>query len=281
MGAVGGTAVAVATIWFSWRWAVNRFVYANEAYALRRVELRHEGRLRADQIRQWTGVRPGQNLLALDLHRIRRDLEMNPWIERAEVEVRRPDCLRISVREREPRAQFVRWRLNLANRSAWPETNYLDAAGVVLPPLQPDWLRPGVEADFSHLTRLKGIDHAEVVPGQALAVRGVDAALGLIAAYEDSDLYSRVDLLELELGAGGTLLGRLSQGTKLQFGTRDFEVQMRRWYAIHQYATAQGRSLGWLDLSLTNNLPARWQEPTNTPAAPRPAKPPRTARRHV
>jgi hypothetical protein len=45
--------------------------------------------------------------LALDLEQIRHDLELNPWIERADVEAIRPDRLRLGIREREPVAQVV------------------------------------------------------------------------------------------------------------------------------------------------------------------------------
>lgn len=280
VAAVGGTALAVLAVWQAYRWTLHR-VYTNQDYVVRRILLHHEGRLHPDRIRRWTGVRPGDNLLALDLERIRRDLEMNPWIARAEVETLRPDSLRLSVWEREPRAQIVRWRWRAAEREAWPETNYIDADGIVLPPLQPDWLPPGATVDFRHLTRLTGVADVEIVPGQRLALTGLDDALALIRAYEDSPMYGLVDLLEVAVGPGGTLAGRLRQGTELIFARDGFDRQMRRWKCIHEYAEGRGRNLAWLDLSVTNNLPARWQDTNAAPSPPRLEKPPRASRRHV
>lgn len=282
IAAVGGTALCVLLGWQALQWALNRFVYANDAYAIRRIELRHEGRLRPDTILRWAGVEHGRNLLALDLDRVRHDLELNPWIARAEVEARRPDCLALTAFEREPVAQIVVWRVHLAERNAWPETNYVDAAGFVLPPLRPEWLRPGAGADFSHLTRLVGLEYTEVVPGQRLDSPQIRAAISLIRAYESSSMYSLTDLEEVHVGYSEVLPGLLRRGTQVIFGLDGFERQMRRWRSIHEHAGVIGRDLGWLDLSVTNNLPARWMDSTNAvPTPSRAPKPPRPAKRHV
>ena len=278
---VGGTAVGLLLIWHAYQIALQQLVYRNDAYAIRRLELRHQGRLRPEQLRRWAGVEPGQNLLALDLDHIQRDLELVPWIERAEVEAQRPDLLRISVWEREPVAQVVVWRFNFADRRAWPETNFVDASGFVMPPLRPEWLRPGIAADFAHLTRLTGLDTGDVVPGQRLGHPRVPAALELIQSYEDSSMFSRVDLDSIDLAATSVLRGTLRNGPQLVFATNAFPRQMRRWRSIHDLAGQVGRELAWLDLSVTNNLPARWAETTNAPANPPVDRPQRTRRRHV
>lgn len=283
IGALGFAAVGALAVWQAYQWALQHFLYRNDAYAVRRIELVHEGRLRPDQIRRWAGVEIGQNLLALaaDLDRLRNDLELNPWIQRADVEAIRPDCLRLVVREREPVAQVVVWRFRPSDSRTWPETNYVDAAGWVMPPLRPEWMKPGIDGDFSHLPRLIGVDPAEVVPGQPIRLPLVESALGLIQAYEDSTLYSLVDLDQVDLTGPAVLRATLRQGTELRFGLADHERQMRRWRSILDYAESQGRVLAWLDLSVTNNLPARWLESTNPPPASRPAKPKKTPRRHV
>lgn len=286
IGAVSGTTLGVLVIWQAYHWALQRFVYDNEAYTVRRIELRHHGRLRPEQIRQWAGVEPGQNLLAIDLDRVRHDLEMIPWVQRAEVEALRPDCLRLGVWEREPVVQVVIWRLNVADSSAWAETNYLDAEGFVLPPLHPQWIKPGESADFAHLTRLTGLDRAEVVPGQKLSKPRVTAALNLVRAYEASSMYSLVDLEEVDVSGGDTLKGILRQGTRMGFGFTDFERQMRLWRSIHDYTSIRSQVIESLDLSVTNNLPARLRDATagtnplpGSPANPaRPAKPQKTRR---
>lgn len=281
VGAVGGTTLGVLVIWQAYQWALQRFVYGNDAYAIRRIELRHHGRLLPDQIRRWAGVETGQNLLAVDLDRVRHDLEMIPWVERAEVEALRPDCLRLAVWEREPMVQVVVWRLSVPDGSAWPETNYLDGEGFVLPPLYPQWMKPGEPADFAHLTRLTGLDRAEVNPGQKILRPQVAAALNLVRAYESSSMYSLVDLEEVDVSGGDFLKGTMKHGSQLIFGMGDFERQMRLWRSIHDYTASQLRSIEWLDLSITNNLPARLREvtPGGGPSVPQPPAPARPSRK--
>ncbi len=277
---VVGTTAGALLIWQAYKWALIQFVFRNESYAIRRIEIRHEGRLRPEQIRQWAGVSHGQNLLALDLDHVRHNLEMHPWIGWADVQARRPDCLRIAVREREPVAQIVVWRVSMHADNAWAETNYVDAEGVVLPPLKPHWVRAGLDYDFSHLPRLVGLEGHAIVPGQKLSSPMLKPALELIRAYEQSELYSRVDLERVDLSGTFTMRGFLRGGTEIVFGVRDFERQMRRWHRIHQYAEEVGRRLEWLDLSVTNNLPARWRASTNEPAGPT-LRSQRHNRRHV
>lgn len=281
VGVVGGTALGTWVLWQAYQWALLHFVYRNETYAIRRIVIRHEGRLREDQIRRWADVSLGQNLIALDLDRVRHDLELNPWIAWADVQSERPDCLRISAWEREPVAQVVVWRWSASERRAWPETNFLDEKGFVLPPLRPEWVKPGADIDFSYLPRLTGLERYSVIPGQPLQIPAVTAALQLIQAYENSSLYSLVDLEQVDVSGSHVLQGQLREGTRVSFGWSDFDRQMRRWRSIHDYAQAQARSLQWLDLSVTNNLPARWHEDTNRVVPIRPAKPKRNPKRHV
>jgi len=281
VGVIGGTLIAAVVVWQAYRWAMRKLVYDNTAYAVRRIELRHEGRLRPEQIRAWSGITAGQNLLALDLERVRQELEMNPWIERADVETLRPDRVRLTIRERDPVAQVVVWRFSPVERSAWAETNYVEPGGMVLPPLRPEWVRSPEMADLSHLPRLVGLEQTAVIPGRTLRYPGISAGLALLAAYERSAIYSLVDLKELDVSSGLSLHGRLSTGTRVVFGASDFDRQLRRWGSIHAYAGSLGRDLDWLDLSVTNNVPARWRESTNAVPAPPVKKPKPNPRRHV
>lgn len=279
--ALGATAVGALLVWQAYQWSLERFVYRNEAYTLRRVELRHHGRLRPELIHRWVGVQPGQNLLALDLDRIRHDLELNPWIERADVEAERPDCLRLAVWERQPRAQVVVWRQNPATGHTWAETNLVDAHGMVFPLVPADWIRPGEESDFSHLPRISGLDPTQVASGEPLRQPRVPAALGLIEAYGRSPVFSVVNLDEIDVSRPGVLVGALREGNRVIFGLEEFDRQLWRWRSIHDYLTAQGDTFESLDLSVTNNLPARLRPRPEPSPSPSPARPQRTKTPHV
>lgn len=272
VGMVGGMAVGLLVVWQVYEWALQRFVYENDTYTIRRVELRHGGRLKPEVIRRWADVHPGQNLLALDLDRVRQDLEMNPWVERADVEALRPDCLRLRVWEREPVARVVTWRLQPGTGQAWSETNLVDSEGMVLPSLLPEWVATAEAADFSRLPQLTGLDLAEVIPGQRVGQARVPEALHLLRALRASPVVVAAEVERLDVRAPMGLEATLRDGSQVVFGLTDFERQLARWQRIGEFAVAQGRTLEWLDLSVTNNVPGRWREPVNplpSPAAGR------------
>ncbi len=93
-------------------------------------------------------------------------------------------------------------------------------------------------------------------------------------------MFSLVDLDVIDVRGPDVLRGILRQGPQLVFATNGFPRQMRRWRSIHDLTVQAGRALASLDLSVTNNLPARWVESTNAPSAAPSGRAPRP-RRHV
>jgi cell division septal protein FtsQ len=64
-----------------------------------------DGAIAPEQLRRWAGIKLNQNLLALDIAKVKRDLEMIPRIQSASVDRLLPGTLMIQVVEREPLAQ--------------------------------------------------------------------------------------------------------------------------------------------------------------------------------
>src|SRR6266487_2006650 len=73
--ALGVSLGTVTTLFLVWRggvWALDQFVFKNDAFAVRDLSIQTDGSIPIAQLRQWAGVRPGDNLLVLDLARIKR-----------------------------------------------------------------------------------------------------------------------------------------------------------------------------------------------------------------
>lgn len=281
---VGGVTLALLVAWQLFVRALDHFVYRNPRFAIQRIDAETTGRLRSEQVRLWTGVRTGENLMALSPTRVQSGLKLVPWILEARVERRLPDQLVVRVDEREPVARAVVTLMEPGSGRLWQEQVLIDQGGTVLPPLDPAWLRPGQTADFSHLTRLDGLPADQLRAGTRLDLRRLRAALELLRTFEDSSMFSLADLESLDLSGGDAFRGVTRQGTEVLFGTADFRRQMLRWRAIHDEAAKLRRSLAWLDLSVANNVPARFAENPSPPAAHpvRPARPQRVRRsRHV
>ena len=95
-------------------------------------------------------------------------------------------------------------------------------------------------------------------------------------------MFGLVDLKQIELTTAGVLLARTGQSNEVIFGLSDPDPQLRRWRAVHDQAQKMSKHIAWLDLSVSNNVPVRWQA-AGTPAPPpaKPAKTPRSKKKHV
>src|SRR6266511_1941739 len=106
LGVSLGTIIAFYLLWRGGVWALDQFVFKNDAFAVRDLSIQTDGSIPIEQLRRWAGVQPGDNLLALDLARIKRDIELVPMIETAAVERVLPHTLKLRVTEREPIARI-------------------------------------------------------------------------------------------------------------------------------------------------------------------------------
>src|SRR5439155_19216256 len=109
LGILLGTICGLFLLWQGSSIAMRVLLYENDAFAIRVIDISTDGALPVEEIRQWAGVKLGDNLLALDLPRIKRDLELVPWIQEVAVERLLPNSLILSVTEREAIAQVYSW----------------------------------------------------------------------------------------------------------------------------------------------------------------------------
>src|SRR6267154_763106 len=60
------------------RFTTDRLVYNNPRFAIRQIVVDNDGVLTPERVVQFAGVQVGQNLLSIDLDRLRANLEMLP-----------------------------------------------------------------------------------------------------------------------------------------------------------------------------------------------------------
>jgi cell division protein FtsQ len=253
--------------WRSGEWALNRFVYENKAFAIQDIDVQTDGVIASEQLRRWMGVKSGQNLLALDLAKVKRDLEIVPVIHSASVERILPHTLRVRVIEREPLAQVVVARRQEAN-GIGSAVLLLDAEGYVMLPLEPRQRAVQSPQPPDQLPTIAGLNGTEVQAGRRIDTPQVQAALALIAAFDQSPMAGLVELKRVDVSAADTLLVTTGQGSEVTFGLSDLEQQLRRWREIHELGQRMNKAIAALDLAVTNNIPARWLEASAVPPAP-------------
>ena len=76
LGVTLGTVFGLYLFWRAGEWALDKFVYENPTFAIQRIEVQTDGVIAPEQLRRWSGVKPGANLIALDLASVKRNLEL-------------------------------------------------------------------------------------------------------------------------------------------------------------------------------------------------------------
>ena len=281
--AVGIPAVLLVAAYAAWRGGdllLRRFVYENPAFAIHQIDVQTDGVLSLEQIRRWAGVRLQENLLALDLSRVQRDLEAIPVVQSAGIERVLPHTLKVRIVEREPVAQILIPQPNATN--LWQKSVLLISAdGTIMLPLLPNQrAQPGAVQDF--LPMFFGIPGGDLRPGRRVESPQAQAALKLISSFEQSPMAGLVDIAQVDVTIPHLVQVVTAQNSDISFGIHDLEGQLRRWRAVHDYGQKHGKYVAWMDLSVANNVPARWLDSgAPLPAKPKPIKNQRNKKRHV
>jgi len=265
--------------WRGGEWGLRRLLYENPAFATHHLDVETDGVIAREQLRRWAGVKLEDNLLALDLERVKRDLELVPVIHSAAVERLLPNTLRIRVIEREPIARFF-YPILRANGVVERGTCLIDANGMVMYPLEAPQRSVPIAATNDALPVLVGLPAEETRPGRKVETLQVRAALHFITEFERSTMAEIADIREIDLTIPGMLQVMSSHGTELLVGLGDCSQQLRRWRAIHDHVRRFGKHIAWVDLSVSNNVPARFVDATLAPPAPRKINKP-SRKRHV
>ncbi|MEI6783787.1 MAG: FtsQ-type POTRA domain-containing protein [Verrucomicrobiota bacterium] len=281
LGAVFATVFGLYLLYRGGDWALNRLVYENKAFAIQEIDVQTDGVIAVDQLRRWAGVKPEENLLALDLARVKRDLELVPLVQSVSVERILPHTLRIRIAEREPIAQVNVPRL-LPKGGLELSVYHLDAEGWVMLPLDPRQRATPPSQPADSLPVICGINPNVLQPGRRLALPQLQAALQLLLAFEQSPMSGLVDIRRVDVASPEVLGVSTGQGSEVTFGLTDVEQQLRRWHAIFELGKKTGSAVATLDLAVANNIPLRWLEASAvTPTAPKSPKPVRLKKKHV
>lgn len=255
-----------------WNYFYERFVHRNEAFAIRKIEIRSDGAIRHESLLEWGGIREGENLLALDLPRIKHNLELCPVVKSASIERVMPGTLKIRVAERRPLACVPVLIPRSDGGRLRKLTYYLDRDGVVMLPLDPgDCTGKAVEWS-SGLPVLTRVDPAQLRLGKPVDSDQIMAALGLIRAFGKSGMKDTLELDYIDVSQVKTVEVTTSRNNRVTFGLEGFGLQLHRWRLIFEKGLEEGLEIESVDLSVANNIPALWREIEEEPATTEPVQ---------
>ncbi|HLZ54291.1 MAG TPA: FtsQ-type POTRA domain-containing protein, partial [Verrucomicrobiae bacterium] len=276
-----GTVFGLYLFWRAGEWTLDKFVYENSEFAIRRVDVQTDGVIAPDKLRRWSGVRPGDNLMALDLAAVKRNLELVSTVGSVSVERVLPSTLRIRVTERQPVAQVDVPRAGAAG-GIQVTVFQLDADGYVMQPLDPRLCVIPLAQIRDQLPVIVGLNTYQLQPGQRVESPQVLAALQLVGTFNRSVMTGLVNLRRIDVSSSGVVLATTEQGSEITFGLDNLDQQLRRWREIYDLGQRMNRAIAALNLAVSNNVPVRWVEAVAVPATlPRPNNPPPVRRKNV
>lgn len=238
---------------------IKLFIFENPAFAIKEIDIQTDGVLAPEQLERWTGVKKGQNLLALDLNTVRRQIELIPLVETVTIDRVPPSTLQIRVVERVPLAQ-----IHVAQPAREGvidfKTFHVDSQGyVMLPPTAAQRSAPAT-AGLESLPVISGVHPADVQPGRRIDSHQFQAALRLLVSFEKSDMAGVAELRRIDVSAPEILIATVEPGCTVTFGLRQHELQLARWREIHHAAKRMGKALVTVDLAVSNNIPVTFTD---------------------
>jgi len=260
---IGVTLMAlVATSWLGGSLALTRLVYENESFAVLDMDYRTDGIISESQLKDLGGVEMGDNLLSLDLLRIKRNIELTPRVKIASVERFLPDTLQVRVTERVPMAQIWIWQRDSDNEGQYDCIRLqVDESGHVMPPIVgQSVVFPQHQSEWS-LPVIAGIDLKTLrtlAPGRPAGLPKLKAALEVIREYRKSAMVGEVDLRVVDLSQPQILRVTTGDGGQIDLSRNRLQQQFNRWARIRAHGQKYGLSIEAMDLSVTNNVPVRW-----------------------
>lgn len=263
---VFGTLFGLYLFWCAGKWALDKFVYANANFAIRQIDVQTDGRISGDEIRRWSGVKYGQNLIALDLAAVKRNLELVSVVNSVSVERVLPRTLKIRVTGRAAIAQVYIPRTD-AKTGISVSVFQLDTNGIVMQPTDPRLRVVSLAQISDPLPVLVGLNIFQLQPGHRLDLPSAQAALQLIAAFDHSPMAGLVDLQHIDVSSPRIIVVSTAQGSQITFGLDNLPGQLARWRGIYDLGRQMNKTIASADLAVANNVPVHWADLVSAPGS--------------
>jgi cell division septal protein FtsQ len=244
--AVTVVTVSVIGVYRLARVSAARLVHESPRFAIAQIVVENDGALTAKQVADFAGVAVGQNLLSLDLDRVRRNLEMLPLVRRVEVRRVLPQKLFIHVDERIAVARL---------RGPADAEYFVDRSGYVMKSLKltdGTVLKPQTVGPLPTLT---GLSLADVRVGRQAQSEQMYRALELLDRLQQASASSMMEVDSIDLTRPRQMTVLTRQHTVVRFDVEEYVQQLRRLSAILAWAAQRQRIVQSVDLTVTRGVP--------------------------
>lgn len=213
----------------------------NDRFLIENIDVRSDGRMRVEHVRDYAHVAEGMNLFAVDLEDVRNSLEVVPLVNSVEVRRRLPDTLEVRIRE----------RIGVA-RLGDESTGYplsMDREGVVLGPGSVSQSQPYIS----------GFRKAGLRPGVIVDDAVVRSALEFIELC-DAPQHSRfIKIARVDVASPEYMDVRLVQGERVLMPRADMAAKLTTLCEIIKRAADNGQAIAAVDMTVDRNFPVKFR----------------------
>jgi cell division septal protein FtsQ len=246
---IAGGLVLMAVVGLGVNYATEQILrtllFTNSDFHLKTIEVQVQGNLTRSDVLRITGVREGDNLMALDLAELRDRIKAQPQVARVKVMRELPATLRIEIEERQPVARVVPH--NKEGNYLVQVVYYIDAQGYFMRP------KPGEK--LKQLPVITGILSDFVVEGERTQRPEMLSALNLLRMLEYSTVKGELNTSRIVLQREDTLCMATATNGVVYFRTEYLDQQLDRLGWIMNSARQDGRVVKRVDLTPEKNVP--------------------------
>jgi cell division septal protein FtsQ len=218
--------------------AGDRLFSRNGKFTIRVIELTTTGTLPVSNLREYAGVAEGQNLFAVDIGQIARNIERTPRVRSAEVRRVLPDKLTIRVQERAALARIAEGATGLPMA--------VDRDGFVLGP-----------SVGRGLPIISGIAESGLAPGSVIRDPRALDALQALDVCEQTKLGALLRIQAINVKHPDYLDLALASGARVEIGRDRIAWRLEKLADLIATHRELGMELEYADLTVDRNFPVR------------------------
>ena len=218
-------------------WVRERLFASNPLFAIRNLDIRTDGTLKPQEIREQYNLRPGVNLFAINLGKIHADLLTLPVVRYVEIRRQLPDTLVLRVGERVAMAMLVTARMSLP----------VDREGRVLVP----------RAAVTHLPLILGGQLPGLRPGLQINDAKILDALDVLDMCEALRLTPYVGINAINVAQAEHLDLRLASGEQVLLARTRMEDHLRKLASTKKALAERRQTASLIDCSLEHSVPVQ------------------------
>ena len=250
------TAACLALAWFVPKWYSERghpVDLTGPSHPVAKVEFASDGALDVRWFSNWVSIKQTRSLMEVDIHELRRELEMIGQVESAEIRRFFPDSLQVRLKERRP---ILRLRTQRPDQGI--EEYLVSSEGIVF---KPQNFKPTLLENLPFLLPATSLVETTAGIGKIDGAAEVSKLLDHARRYYPS-IYRDWKILsfdrlgpDFEGDPGAYVLIKAGKIKRLRFGPTNFPDQMKRLkYLLHDRSLAGVTQVKSIDLSLGRSV---------------------------